>query len=254
VLCVLRENGGARRARGSPTVVCWKSVWLLVTFCCVAGRTGRAGKTGDAYSFIVSEPPKIIRELRDVLIRAKQPVPPELGSVRGSSGGFGRGRGGDRFGGYGGRSDFAPRDAYPPRDLYPPRDAPRDPYPPRDAYPPRDDRGVLPPRDIVPVAVAYPPRDAAPATYPPATRTRPATRTPRVTLLLRVTPTRPVMRIHLVTLRLRATRTRLVTPIRRATRTLLATMASANVLRIAETTVLSAMTRAATGRRTDARR
>jgi hypothetical protein len=92
------------------------------------------------------------------------------------------------------------------------------------------------------------------------TRTRPATGTPRVTrtlrvtLRLRVTPTRPVMRIHLVTLRLRAMCTRLVTPIRRATRTLLAMMASANVLRIAETTVLSAMTRAATGRRTDARR
>jgi hypothetical protein len=87
-----------------------------------------------------------------------------------------------------------------------------------------------------------------------ATRIRPATRTPRVMLRLRVMRIRRVTPTPRVTLRLRATPTRLVTPIRRATRTLLATMASANVLRIAETTVLSAMTRAATGRRTDARR
>ncbi|CAD2222134.1 ATP-dependent RNA helicase DDX5/DBP2 [Angomonas deanei] len=66
------------------------------------GRTGRAGKSGDAFTFVCSEDPsKTIRDLIDVLTRSNQAVPNELyglsaqgGGGRGGRGGRGRGRGG----------------------------------------------------------------------------------------------------------------------------------------------------------------
>jgi hypothetical protein len=113
---------------------------LFLFFVCVAGRTGRAGKTGEAFSLIVSEAPKLMRDLRDILVRANQPIPPELGMISGGGGGGRGGRG--RYGG-GGRGGYGHRDAYPPRDMmgpggpYPPRDMGG--YPPRDAHPPREE-------------------------------------------------------------------------------------------------------------------
>jgi ATP-dependent RNA helicase DDX5/DBP2 len=80
------------------------------------GRTGRAGKSGTSHTFIdPAADRKTIAELVDLLKKAKQDVPEELGAlVRGRGGGggggggrrFGGGGGGGRFGGGGGRGGF----------------------------------------------------------------------------------------------------------------------------------------------------
>lgn len=79
------------------------------------GRTGRAGKAGDAYSFVCSsDTNKVLRDLVDVLQRARQTVPQELWDVirnpRSSSSSF-RSRGPPP-------SSYAPS-PYPPSS-YPP--------------------------------------------------------------------------------------------------------------------------------------
>ena len=69
------------------------------------GRTGRAGNTGSALSFVNEKNSGIIRELRDMLDENEQEVPPWLNQMASSSG---RGGGGRRGGGnrnFGGR-DF----------------------------------------------------------------------------------------------------------------------------------------------------
>jgi len=50
----------------------------------------------------VNETPRTIRDLRDILARAGQPIPPELNNAIGSGSGGGRGRGRGRGGGRGG--------------------------------------------------------------------------------------------------------------------------------------------------------
>nr|CAJ2467459.1 unnamed protein product [Leishmania braziliensis] len=77
------------------------------------GRTGRAGKTGDAYSFVSSaDNSKTIRDLIELLLRAKQEVSPELYAVcqyaRNDGGRSGRGYGGHGYGGrgYGGGGGY----------------------------------------------------------------------------------------------------------------------------------------------------
>jgi ATP-dependent RNA helicase DDX3X len=77
------------------------------------GRTGRAGNTGSALSFINEKNVGVVRELRDMLAENDQNVPLWLdqmaqyssGSKSGGGGGRGRGRGGGRGGGvnYGSR-------------------------------------------------------------------------------------------------------------------------------------------------------
>jgi len=70
------------------------------------GRTGRAGNTGSALSFVNEKNSGIIRELRDMLDENEQEIPPWLNQMASSSGG--RGGGGRRGGGnrnFGGR-DF----------------------------------------------------------------------------------------------------------------------------------------------------
>lgn len=46
------------------------------------GRTGRAGATGEAYTFFTSQDSKYARELARVLREANQIVPPELESMQ----------------------------------------------------------------------------------------------------------------------------------------------------------------------------
>lgn len=100
-------------------------LYLLVTLCVInrclfsprpsrsrhlIGRTGRAGKAGDAYTFVCrSDPVKTIRDLADILTRANQAVSPDLQQLiyssptgRGRSFGYRGGRG--YGGGYGGSS------------------------------------------------------------------------------------------------------------------------------------------------------
>jgi ATP-dependent RNA helicase DDX3X len=77
------------------------------------GRTGRAGNTGSALSFINEKNGGVVRELRDMLAENDQVVPPWLDqmarySTGGSKSGGGRGRGG-RGGGRGG-NNFGSRD------------------------------------------------------------------------------------------------------------------------------------------------
>eukprot|EP01054_Gregarina_sp_Poly1_P005703 Gregarina_sp_Poly_1__5702@NODE_2_length_28028_cov_167_134223_g1_i0_p27_GENE_NODE_2_length_28028_cov_167_134223_g1_i0NODE_2_length_28028_cov_167_134223_g1_i0_p27_ORF_typecomplete_len121_score9_47Helicase_C/PF00271_31/1_6e16ERCC3_RAD25_C/PF16203_5/0_0064Mfp3/PF04202_13/0_37DUF4766/PF15973_5/25_NODE_2_length_28028_cov_167_134223_g1_i02503425396 len=75
------------------------------------GRTGRAGATGTAYSYITQDKARLARDLIKVMQEARQPVSPELQQLAyspaakaGSSRGFG-GYGQRRYGnsgGYGG--------------------------------------------------------------------------------------------------------------------------------------------------------
>merc|ERR1719331_1866579 len=69
------------------------------------GRTGRAGATGEAYSFITSDKGRLARDLISILQEANQQVPADLQDLA-RSGGFGGGRGGGkggRKGGFGGK-------------------------------------------------------------------------------------------------------------------------------------------------------
>ncbi|EIE25575.1 DEAD-domain-containing protein [Coccomyxa subellipsoidea C-169] len=77
------------------------------------GRTGRAGASGEAYTFFTPQDSKYARELSRVLREANQVVPPELESMQsfgrgysssryGAPGGGGGGFGGSRGGGFGG--------------------------------------------------------------------------------------------------------------------------------------------------------
>ena len=69
------------------------------------GRTGRAGKKGNAVSFFVAEKnARSARELIEALNRTQQNIPPELQALASFSGGRskggggrGRGRGGRRY-------------------------------------------------------------------------------------------------------------------------------------------------------------
>jgi len=64
------------------------------------GRTGRAGKTGDSYTFVSSaDPSKTIRDLIDVLQRAKQEIPQDLQDFARGTFSRGGGRGGSSYGG-----------------------------------------------------------------------------------------------------------------------------------------------------------
>jgi ATP-dependent RNA helicase DDX3X len=69
------------------------------------GRTGRAGNTGAALSFVNEKNSGVIRELRDLLDENEQDVPTWLNQMcsytggRSSGGGRGGGRGGKNFGG-----------------------------------------------------------------------------------------------------------------------------------------------------------
>jgi len=68
------------------------------------GRTGRAGNTGGALSFVNEKNAGVVRELKELLEENGQEVPPWLIQMAGSSfgrsggGGKGRGRGGSNFG------------------------------------------------------------------------------------------------------------------------------------------------------------
>ncbi|KAJ9529034.1 hypothetical protein QJQ45_007096 [Haematococcus lacustris] len=73
------------------------------------GRTGRAGATGESYTFLTFEDGKHARQLATVMSEAGQVVSPELEQLAGSSRSFGGGSsryggggGGGRFGGGGG--------------------------------------------------------------------------------------------------------------------------------------------------------
>lgn len=80
------------------------------------GRTGRAGNTGSALSFINEKNVGVVRELRDMLAENDQVVPPWLdqmaqysgGGKSSGGGGRGRGRGGGRGGG--GGANYGSRD------------------------------------------------------------------------------------------------------------------------------------------------
>eukprot|EP01084_Bolivina_argentea_P079355 143962_1 len=75
------------------------------------GRTGRAGKKGDAYSFLGNELPKFLKDMRFVLMRSGIEVPECLdrlaGPIRGRHGPIGFAKnfrgGGGGGGGYGGQ-------------------------------------------------------------------------------------------------------------------------------------------------------
>jgi ATP-dependent RNA helicase DDX5/DBP2 len=63
------------------------------------GRTGRAGAVGTAYSFFTPANCKLAKELMDILVEAKQSVPPQLMQYAESAGrAHGGGRGGGRWG------------------------------------------------------------------------------------------------------------------------------------------------------------
>lgn len=91
------------------------------------GRTGRAGATGEAYTFFGDQDAKHASDLLKVLEGANQRVPPELRDMASRSGGMGgRSRrwssdGGSSYGGrdgggrdssYGGRGSFGGRGRY----------------------------------------------------------------------------------------------------------------------------------------------
>lgn len=89
------------------------------------GRTGRAGNTGSALSFVNEKNLGIIRELRELLYENDQQIPPWLDQMTaytqrsGGRGGGGRGRGGGRRSG-GGGGNFGSRDVrYTERDNNP---------------------------------------------------------------------------------------------------------------------------------------
>ena len=69
------------------------------------GRTGRAGNTGFAMSFLCDKNRNIVRELIDLLVENGQDVPSWMENMCAYSGGFGGGgrRGGGGGGGYGGK-------------------------------------------------------------------------------------------------------------------------------------------------------
>ena len=68
------------------------------------GRTGRAGKKGNAVSFFVAEKnARSARELIEALNRTQQVIPPELQALASFSGGRGKGGGRGRGRGGGGR-------------------------------------------------------------------------------------------------------------------------------------------------------
>lgn len=75
------------------------------------GRTGRAGATGEAYTFFVDQDAKHASDLIKVLEGANQQVPTELRDMASRGGGMGRARrqwdsgSGGREGGHGGRYD-----------------------------------------------------------------------------------------------------------------------------------------------------
>lgn len=103
------EGGSKESPQPSPTnsvpSICYKKMFLsfTLTFSMFAGRTGRAGKTGDAYSFICSsDPSKTVRDLVELLQRSKKDVPQELRDLAFS--------GGSRYGG--GRGGRPPMNAY----------------------------------------------------------------------------------------------------------------------------------------------
>jgi len=63
------------------------------------GRTGRAGAVGTAYSFFTPANFKLAKELQDILVEARQVVPPQLLQYAESAGRVhGGGRGGGRWG------------------------------------------------------------------------------------------------------------------------------------------------------------
>ncbi|KAL3817332.1 hypothetical protein ACHAXA_003955 [Cyclostephanos tholiformis] len=75
------------------------------------GRTGRAGNTGGALSFVNEKNSGVVRELRELLEENGQEVPQWLKQMssfggRGGGGGGGRGRGGGRGGGSFGNRDY----------------------------------------------------------------------------------------------------------------------------------------------------
>jgi len=76
------------------------------------GRTGRAGRTGIAYSYFTADQNKLARDLVKILYEAKQNVPPELQQLAsfapggGGGGRYGGGRGGGRGGFGGGRNSY----------------------------------------------------------------------------------------------------------------------------------------------------
>jgi len=78
------------------------------------GRTGRAGRTGIAYSYFSPDGNnKLAREIIEILEKAKQIVPPqlrELAQYGGGKGGFSKGRygsgSGNRYGGPTGANGF----------------------------------------------------------------------------------------------------------------------------------------------------
>ncbi|KAL6756698.1 P-loop containing nucleoside triphosphate hydrolase protein [Haematococcus lacustris] len=77
------------------------------------GRTGRAGATGESYTFLTFEDGKHARQLATVMSEAGQVVSPELEQLAGSSRSFGGGSsryggggGGGRFGGGGGGGGY----------------------------------------------------------------------------------------------------------------------------------------------------
>jgi len=84
------------------------------------GRTGRAGATGQAFTFFGDQDSKHASDLIKILEGANQRVPPQIREMATRGGGGmnkfsrwgppsgGRGRGGDS--GYGGRGSFASRD------------------------------------------------------------------------------------------------------------------------------------------------
>lgn len=90
------------------------------------GRTGRAGATGVAYSFLSDQDSKYAADLVKILEGANQKVPQEVRDMAGRGGGMGRARRpwgsapGGRDGGRGGRSEsgYGGRDGGRGRDRY----------------------------------------------------------------------------------------------------------------------------------------
>ena len=75
------------------------------------GRTGRAGNTGSALSFVNEKNSGVARELRDMLEEGDQEVPPWLVQMSSSfGGGGGRGGGGRGGGRRGGQQSYGSRD------------------------------------------------------------------------------------------------------------------------------------------------
>jgi ATP-dependent RNA helicase DDX23/PRP28 len=50
----------------------------MVVFCWVTGRTGRAGKTGVATTFLTLFDSDVFYDLKQMLVQSNSPVPPEL--------------------------------------------------------------------------------------------------------------------------------------------------------------------------------